>query len=210
MPDPTGDPTTALARDLDRVSRRVEEIAQRVGDVDGLRTQLTRLAQEVTRKTAPKTGATAPPSWLAQDDPQVAGDVLRDLLVWLDAVYLRYPLTALPTCWLWHPWALEELVWLHAAHTAAYDPERGSISAVADWHERHRPGVADRLRKALGDCDLADHVPGQRAAAPAHTAPLQHAHDAVAFEWINSHSTPEPTGFDLSEAEHHDQHHHAA
>ena len=223
MPKLPGDRVQALAREQDRIRRRVEEVGEQAGDavsrvgetdarVDALRGQVEQLAAGVARAVeaqgARRPNATPPPTWLGADDAAAAGDLVRDLIPWLDAVYLRYPGAALPTCWLWHPWVVEELAWLAAAHRAAYDPDHGTVSAAAEWHERWRPGVAKRISDALGNCAVSDHAAGGPKAAPALTTPLQHAHDAIAFAWTNTRTTPEPTEFDLSEAMEHDRRQH--
>lgn len=209
MPDQAGDPAAAQARAVERLTRRVDGIDTRVGELGD---QLTQLAQDIARSASArpqKPPATPPPSWLAERDPAAASELLRDLIAWLDAVYLRYPGAALPTCWAWHPWAVEELAWLAAAHRAAYDPETGTVAAAAEWHERWRPGVAKRLTAAVGGCELSEHQPGRPEARQAPTAPLQHAHDALAFAWTREQNTPEPSDYDLERAAEHDQQHHA-
>lgn len=209
MADQAGDRIPALAREQDRIRRRVEEMGGELGEVRG---QVGDLVSDVGRVRqaldARRQNAAPPPSWLGEEDPAAAGALLRDLIPWLDAVYLRYPGASLATCWAWHPWVVEELAWLAAAHRAAYDPDSGTIAAAAEWHERWRPGVVKRLSDALGFCDLSSHVSGGSQAVPALTAPLQHAHDPIAFAWTTDRSTPEPTDHDLHEAEAYERRHH--
>jgi hypothetical protein len=62
-------------------------------------------------------------SWLLADDVEQAAADLVDLCAWVGRVYLRYPRTDLPSCWLWHPHAVEELWWLRRAN--AEDDDTG-------------------------------------------------------------------------------------
>ncbi|MGQ0842799.1 MAG: hypothetical protein ACT4QF_01570 [Sporichthyaceae bacterium] len=125
--------------------------------------------------------AAAPPrptSWLAPTESaerdeaiRKAAAVLADLAGWVQAVYLRYPdgATGLPECWLWHPDAVEELLWLRTAWAVAYTGRSASALQVGDWHDRSRPGVARRIRAAVGTCSLENHtgtVLAVAAAAP--------------------------------------------
>jgi hypothetical protein len=206
MPDKPRDPVPALAAKVERLDRRLAGADGKLGELDQ---QVKDLAAGIARAEAKKPGATPAPSWLAQDDYAAASEQLRELIGWLDAVYLRYPDAALPTCWAWHPWAIEELLWLAATHAAAYDPKTGSAKAAADWHNTYRPGVQNRISKAIGVCDVSLHAAGGKEARPALTAPLAHAHDATAAAWTNNRETPEPTDFDLEQADQHDHRHHS-
>jgi hypothetical protein len=100
-------------------------------------------------------------SWLAR--PQRAQ--LVELAGWTEQVLIHYPGTAeaLRSCWPYHPWAVEELLALHAAWREAYVGKRVNGGRAVDWHDRHRPGVLARLRKELGDCSIEAHEPGRRA-----------------------------------------------
>ena len=83
--------------------------------------------------------------------------MLSELCAWLESVFLRYPdaLKTLPECWCWHPWVVEELLWLRHAWLAAHEGPRAGVALVADWHERARPGVVRRIGDLAGDCLLA-------------------------------------------------------
>lgn len=191
-----GDPATATAREVERLGR----------DLVKLREQVEQLADGVARVTRRQGAASPAPSWIVADDPASAGELLRGLYDWLDAVYLRYPDTALPTCWQRHPWAVEELLWLRAAHTAAYDADSGTVSAAADWHDKHRPGVTGRIRSHIGSCNLHDHRPRENADRPDPTAPQKHLSDPHAFAWTHDRSQPDITDHDLDEATRHEEH----
>ena len=131
-------------RELDRLDKHVTALADRIVDL---------------RPDAGTDGAPGVRSWLLADDPAQADADLADLAAWLWRVYLWWPDAWLSSCWLWHPEVVEELWWLRVAHADAYGPETGSSLRVADWHERHRPGVARRVRAVLGKCELSRHAP---------------------------------------------------
>lgn len=92
-------------------------------------------------------------------DPDIVRRVLDELAVWLGLVYLRYPdgARALPECWCWHADVVEELLWLMYAWLAAYQGKAASVGLVADWHDRHRPGVVRRIRDIAGSCSIEAH-----------------------------------------------------
>jgi hypothetical protein len=107
-------------------------------------------------------------------------------------VYVRYSdARHLPECWLWHPDVVEELLWLHAAWIAAYDPE-APPTAVGDWHDRQRPGVVARVHKYAGLCSLEAHRSGQERHLPAPTSPTSDAIPVIAAWWAMSRSEPAP------------------
>jgi hypothetical protein len=123
------------------------------------------------------------PSWLAVASFYEAQAIMAVLVPWLAEVYLRYPDAALPTCWAWHPAAVEELWWLCRAWHHAYACEEPSSQKAGDWHDRQRPAVAKRLadtESAFQRCrldkhaDVADHahpvVPGADTVAHVTTA----------------------------------------
>lgn len=180
-PDPTPTPE-ALAQRVDELGSMVEALA---GD-------LARLI-EMTSVSAQ--------SWLLVSDAQVARDLLDDLCRWLDAVYLRFQGVELPTCWAWHPDVVDELLWLRAAHVAAYSG-RGWESRAGLWHQQQRPGVVERIRTAVGTCDLASHVSGGPKPV---VAPLAVHLDAVADHWVTYGLPPKPTDEQLQQATEYDE-----
>jgi hypothetical protein len=109
-------------------------------------------------------------------------------------VYLRYSdaVSGFPDCWMWHPDVVEELLWLHRAWLAAYSPGAPG-SAVGDWHDRQRPGVAARIRAYAGMCSLEAHQPGQDRATPAPVTPTADAVEAIAGWWATSRERLGPT-----------------
>jgi len=201
----------ALARGVERLTRRVDELsaaARRVGELEVLVQQLAADVAALVATVGAGAEDDGPPrvrSWLLAADSARARDDVADLTDWLGAVYLRYPGAVLPSCWLWHPAVVEELWWLRNAHATAYG-SHGAWPAVADWHDRMRPGVVRRIRDALGGCELALHCAGGEAARPAPAVPLADAATLIADAWTTDHGTPlEPTEQQLTEAEQHDR-----
>jgi hypothetical protein len=197
----------ALARELERTTRRVGELDQLVR---GLADQLASFATPPADLPPGAGEAGDPPpavrAWLQSTDPDTGLVDLTELIDWLDQVYLAYPDAVLPACWLWHPAVVEELWWLRCAHVEAYHPKIGTWLRVGDWHDRQRPNAAGRIRKAVHGCELALHTPGGRRAQPQTRAPLAGAAGQIAA-WTadgRSASPPEPSPAQLAEAEAYD------
>lgn len=190
----------ALERALRKLTRLDEDVLRLAQDVNALRT-------EPVRAAAPDPPAAR--SWLLADEPEQAVLDLVELGGWVSAVYLRYPDAALSSCWLWHPHVIEELWWLRNAHADAYHPETGSWLRVGDWHDRQRPGVAQRVRAALSKCDLSRHAARDGRPAdvpPPLAAPLTGVAVLIAETWTAvgcdpRPGGPEPTAAQLVEAE---------
>ncbi len=194
----------ALARDLDRTTRRVADLTTLLGQ---LATDLTALA-EPTPDGADTDTDGGVRAWLLVEDPDQARTDLTDLVEWLHRVYLRYPDTALPSCWLWHPTVVEELWWLRNAHTDAYTGTDASWTRAGDWHDRQRPGVVKRLRTTVAGCELALHAAGAEHAHSPTAAPLGDAAEQIAQAWTADgryQPPPEPTPVQLAEADQHDR-----
>lgn len=194
----------ALGRSLDRTGRRIDGVEKLVLQ---LAADVATLAQFVQAGAGPdgeSEEVLALRAWLLADDADRAAADLADLCAWLGRVYLRYPRTDLPTCWLWHPHAVEELWWLRRAHADAYNPEAGSWLRVGDWHDRQLPGVTRRLTEAIGACELALHLSGERAAGTPRAVAFRDLAPAVAQTWTGSGGRqpgPEPTRPQLDEAD---------
>jgi len=223
----TGDETDpqilALARGVERVTRRVGNVEQLVRQLatdttrrgTDLELLVQQLAADVTALTRvvgdpdepdPDAAAGAVRSWLLADNPEQARGDLADLVEWLGSAYLRYPGAALPSCWLWHPAVVEELWWLRNAHRAAYEGEGASWRDVADWHDRQRPGVVKRVSGAVGDCELARHAAGGAWDGSGRgVVPLAGAADRIAQTWTATNTSPTPTDEQITEAETHDR-----
>lgn len=197
-----GDGTlTALARAVERNQRRVGELETLVRQLSADVTRLTRARPPAGEGDE---GGSGPGGWLAARDAEAGGAGLRELIDWVETVYLRYPDGELPSCWLWHPTVVEELWWLRGAHLAAFDDEEGSWQRIGDWHDRFRPGVAKRLRAAFGSCELALHTAGTDL-HDSPVVPLADAADDIARTWTASRTLPEPNGHQLVTAERHDR-----
>ena len=206
---PTPDPRlVALGRELERATRRLTTVEALTGQLDLM---LRQLAADVALlvPTPDDVDESLPlvRSWLAADDPAQASADLADLIDWIDAVYVRYPGGALPSCWLWHPAVVEELWWLRHTHHGAYHGPGACWRDVADWHDRHRPGVTRRITAALADCELSRHLPSGDRHRPAAPVPLAAAVAQVAEHWATHRNTPDPTQQQLTEADQHDRAH---
>jgi hypothetical protein len=199
-PDPQ---VVALTRATERTARRVDEVE----------TLVRQLAADVAAhaRAAGGAGVDEPDeparvrAWLAAADPDLAATDLAGLVAWVEAVYLRYEGAFLPSCWLWHPDAVEELLWLRGAHREAYGPRGASWARAADWHDRYRPGVVARLKTAIGHCELARHTPDGDRAHRQPLAPLSGATNAISHAWATDRVTPEPTHEHLRKAHEHDR-----
>lgn len=206
-----------LAREVEQLRRDVDQVPVLGDQVADLAALVGDLATQVTTQSArPATPGVR--SWLSightpgpesvdtvtgeiTDDtgggPQVTPEetrvVLRELADWVEQVYLRYPdATTLPECWPWHPDAVEELTWLHAAWREAYRATT-TASRAADWHDRYRPGVVRRLGKiATCSLDTHDQVTTRGATAGGGPVVLREALDAVASWWATNPHDPAP------------------
>jgi hypothetical protein len=201
--DPDPDAVVAgLAREIEALRRRVDHLAALPRRVDDLAHLFARLA-DTTASSRGKTAAPVAPSWLDHSTepgrPAETSRAARDadaLLVkltgWVASIYLRYSdARQLPECWLWHPDIVEELLWLHAAWLAAYHVD-APASAVGDWHDRQRPGVARRIHAYAGLCSLENHLPGAERHMPAPVAPTSGAAPAIAAWWAVARDQPAP------------------
>src|SRR3954451_23117735 len=112
------DGVAGLAREVDTLRRALDHLRDHLSDLPGRVDDLTKLATDLTNAVAALTArrtAAPSPSWLLlPGDPDLARQVLDELVGWLGIVYLRYPDGAdhLPECWAWHPDVVEELLWL--------------------------------------------------------------------------------------------------
>lgn len=188
------DRVTAVARELERTNRRVQAID----------TAVAQLAADVQTLVARAGGTEGGPpmSWLLEDDPGRLAMMLEDLGQWVLRVYLWYPKTALPSCWMWHPALVEELLVLRQSHAEAFGEGVRSPVKAQDFHERYLPGVIARVGSAYADCELARHAPGaggdRRGQCP--DLPLWAAADRVAQSWV-TRQFPDPTPQEITQAE---------
>ncbi|MGH3828490.1 MAG: hypothetical protein ACRDQX_15165 [Pseudonocardiaceae bacterium] len=200
----------ALGREVQRLTRNQTVVGARVEELAELLSQLATDVATLAARSAPD-GDEAVRSWLLTTNPDHAHTDLEDLADWLVRVYLRYPDAMLPSCWLWHPALIEELRWLRCAHREAYHDQRGTWAKIADWHDRHRPGVTRRLAIAYGSCELREHAPGATQDRPAPDVALADLAPITARAWTSMPDTPLiPTDQQIAEAEEHDTTHRRA
>ena len=200
-PDPgTPDVVLAgLAREVDALRRRLDGLDPLEGRVAELGRLVAQMADTLAAVSARRRPTPAPSWLLAPTDQTAVRELLDELCTWLAAVFLRYPDGAqlLPECWLWHPDVVEELLWLMHAWCTAYQGNDASVSLAGDWHDRQRPGVVNRIRKAAGSCSIEAHQtrPGWNAppGGPVTVPGLEHT--AVIADWWaagRDQSAPEP------------------
>lgn len=202
-PDPDSR-LVALAREVERLTRRHTDLDQRHIDLDGL---VRQLAEDITLLTSTEGEhgqQQEPRSWLATTQPECSREDLTELAAWLEQVYLRYPDASLPSCWAWHPAVVEELWWLRNAHHCAYHGTGACWREIGDWHDRQRPGVVRRVHAAIGDCELARHAPDGDRAQPSPATPLAAHLAQLAEHWTTHGIPPGPTEQQLSDANQHD------
>lgn len=122
------------------------------------------------------------PDWFTIEDPDAAGDLLAGLTEWTGAVWSAYG-PSLRRCWTLHPAAVAELLGAWWAHQAAL---QGPPAGLADWHERHRPGVEKRVGGYLGGCTDTAHTTEHRGgiAPGVLTGPLDPA--AIGAWWART------------------------
>ncbi len=128
-------------------------------------------------RVEPEEGPVAGPSWLVVASWAEAQAIMGVLVPWLGEVYLRYPDAALPPCWAWHPYAVEELWWLCRSWHDAYACEAPSAQQAGDWHDRQRPAVVRRLTGERG-CETGGSL--SLCKLGKHVDPTAHAHPVVA------------------------------
>ena len=191
------DALAGLAREVDGLRRGLDPLAGIPTRVDDLARTLTQLADALTSSPA-RPGPTPAPSWLsAPEDPEQLAALLEELCTWLGRVFLRYPDAAsvLPTCWLWHPDVIEELLWLMHAWLGAYQGKGASVQLAGDWHDRQRPGVVRRLKSSVGSCSIERHqtrTGWSDRPRGAVEVPGTDATELIASWWATSRDQPAP------------------
>lgn len=200
---PTDPPTQppadlgVLARDLDRLTRQLEQLAgERVGDLEQSLQELWGLVRALADRLQGEEDKPRVNSWFLITDEEQAVETLDDLVEWLEAVYLRYAGSELPGCWMWHDEVIEELRWLRRSHDDAYKARMWGVPAGM-WHDQQRPRVVERIQQLTATCDLEKHVsPGRRPAA----APLKGHIKAIARARVTFGRPPEPTAEQLQDS----------
>ena len=197
----------SLRRMVDLHRGKLRAVDDQLGEVDGrvgsLAAALAGFADQLAELAVGEDGSTPITSWFDVDDAAVAKTRLVDLARWLDRVYLRFPDAVLPTCWLWHPSVVEELLWLRRSWLEAYTGRTAAAFRVADWHDRQRPGVIARIGALNGGvCSLDQHLAGAEQDRLPPTAGLASAHRPIAEWWTTRRDSapPPPTVSMLAEA----------
>jgi hypothetical protein len=182
------------------VDDQLGQIESRVGS---LAATLAGVADQLAELATGSDGLARHMSWFEMDDRELAYARLRDLMTWLDRVYLQFPDAVLPTCWLWHPSLVEELLWLRRSWLEAFTGRSAAIFRVADWHDRQRPGVVARIRALnSGVCSLDQHERGAEQDRRPATVPIAGAADGMAAWWTadREDAPPYPTDEQLVQA----------
>src|SRR4051794_10119729 len=146
----------ALGREVESLRRltdtqrgRLRTVEDQVGEVNerlrALAMTLAGFGDQLAELAADDAGPGRHTSWFEADSTAAAEHRLAELMVWLDDVYLRFPDATLPSCWLWHPTVVEELLWLRRSWLEAFTGRTAAVFRVADWHDRQRPGVVARI-----------------------------------------------------------------
>lgn len=181
-----------LGRQQQQLDATVKRIAKRIFD-DNKKTQ----EQKEEEEEAP------PPvfSWLAlpQEMEPEALQILTDLADWLARVYRRFPGSELPSCWMWHPWVIEELVTLWCLFEFAYHGEKPAPRLAADWLNQYRPNCVKRIAEKTRGCRLDKHPLPE-----SNEVPLAAHLDLVAGVWAERREVPPPSGAALVDAESYD------
>ena len=187
----------SLRRVVDRHDRTLRTAAGRLTELDGqIRSSAAALAavsEQIADLAGGEQGSGNHRSWFDTTDPTQAQSRLVDLVHWLDRVYFQFPDAVLPSCWIWHPSVIEELLWLQRSWTEAFTGTTAAVFRVADWHDRQRPGVVARIR-ALNDgvCSLVLHTAGAEQDTRPPTTPAVDALTAIAAWWTTRRDQPPP------------------
>jgi hypothetical protein len=114
----------SLRRVVDRHDRTLRTVAGRVTDLDAQTRSsaatLADLCEQIADLVGGEQGSAAHRSWFATTDSRQAQSRLVELVQWLDRVYFQFPDAVLPSCWIWHPSVVEELLWLQRSWTEAF------------------------------------------------------------------------------------------
>lgn len=203
MPEiPLEDRVASLAGGQDRLTRLVDAHSVTIEDLG--ETVMKLWAKEGGPGGEAK-GDAAPPRvcWMTLSDPDLAPQVMEDLVTWLQQVYVQYR-NPPPACWGWHPDIIEELLALRHTHWAAYS-DKAPPQAANDWHEKDLPGVVKRIAAAVTKAHTLD---GHCGGNPPVPLPLPGSAARVAVVWAQrgedwSFTGPEPTELERRTANDH-------
>jgi hypothetical protein len=185
-----------LGREIETLSRRVVSGEKNQGRLADLIEELATSVATLTARAGPESTEIPRSLLLLRGDPVLFRTLVDDLAVWLHAVYLRFEDATLTQCWWFHPDVVEELWWVRCAHREAFHPHRGGITQIADWHDRSRPHVAERVNRTLSGCELNLHLAGGPRNHPAEPVPLSELNDLdhLTEHWTHTPDQPiEPT-----------------
>jgi hypothetical protein len=190
-----------LAGQVDRLQHDVTGLAGLRIDVDSHSRSLADIADLLRRmRTQPATAADTgdeadpPPEWLTITDPEHAVVLLGDLDQWTRDVWAHYqPLIA---CWPWHPAVVAELLTCRLLWAEAVAPG-ATAGALGAWHDRWRPGAAQRISGAVRGCERAEgaHVTGPGTWWAVDLTVL----DELAAWWATTHGKGTPPGLTREE-----------
>ena len=145
---------------------RVETVEDRLGDLDA---RLDKLGKE-------KKAATAEPAeWVWFPVPALSSHPPATAALWVEFYNATYVTTtsstgddrnrAIPGCWLQHAGLAAEIATLAAAWRSAFLGPTADPIAAQNWHDRWRPGFADRLR-GWAPCTSDRHFTNPEASPP--------------------------------------------
>lgn len=144
-----------LARQVDGLQGQLATQGDEITNVQKALRTITDALTDLSRRSIREAGRgrSAPadtepsPEWLTITNEDVAVVVLDDLGWWLPNVWNHYGVVPSP-CWPYHPAAVAELVACRSAWLDAI-AESAKPNALADWHERYRRPLADRIPKYI-------------------------------------------------------------
>jgi hypothetical protein len=144
-----------LRADLRTVKARVESGQIPVHGLSALRDRLAALEALAGALEEDTVARTPAPFWIDLHPDDYAAQ-MGDLSHWVDKVLaVNYPHAAPLPCWAAHPAAVWELSTLAAEWARIYARKRPPLADALTWHERHLPGVTERLVVILKECTKA-------------------------------------------------------
>ncbi len=162
----TNDPTHDLIPTVVELTAQVEGLTQHVITLDAT-------VAELVPQT--KTAAQAPAEWAWFPPPESTERPPATLALWVEFYNATYVTTtsssgddhnrAIPGCWLHHPGLAAEIATLAASWRASFVGPGADPVGAQNWHDRWRPGFAERLR-AWAPCSSDQHLVDLRLPRP--------------------------------------------
>ena len=139
--DPIAAQLMSQAQTIARLRRDLDDLAHQSTDT------FVGLVERIEGIETDAGSGSPPTAWCWRDlGPRAAEELWVQLTGWVDWVRSRYPLARkIPACWTDHPEIVEEATALWLAWQAAYQDNKASLTAAADWHDRWLPGFLHRL-----------------------------------------------------------------